>query len=119
VTEVEKIDCAQAADRILDFAEFFLSLGDLKPPDLLIAIANHDPLFTYYFEEVKEPIETALDFLRIYADWALAEVLKKCIASRQEVCAAAVASEKYRLLKMQWSRQTLLWDEVVRMMGGW
>jgi hypothetical protein len=60
----DSTDIHKAVDKVLDFAGFFLSLGDMKQTDLLIAIANRDPEFTYYFETVTEPIETALDFFR-------------------------------------------------------
>jgi len=117
MTDGNTIDCQAAADKVLDFAEFFLTLGDMKPAEMLIAIAHRDPAFTYYVEELENPIETAMDFLRIYAEWVFGQVQKVCNASWEEICVAGTGSEKYRLLKMTWAGQTLLWEEVERMLG--
>ncbi len=110
-------DIQKAVDKVLDFTEFFLSLGDLKQTDLLIAIAKRDPEFTYYFETVTEPIETALDFFRVYADWAISRIRAEYNTVWDEVKDACACSEKYKILKMQCADTTVLWDELEKVLS--
>jgi hypothetical protein len=105
-------DITTAVDKVLDFAEFFLSLGDMKQTDLLIAIANRDPEFTYYFETVTESIETALDFFRVYANWAIGRIHNEYENIWEEARDACVCSERYGILKMQCADTMILWDEL-------
>ncbi len=110
-------DIQKAVDKVLDFTEFFLSLGDLKQTDLLIAIAKRDPEFTYYFETVTEPIETALDFFRVYANWAISRICAEYKTVWGEVRDACACSEKYKILKMQCVDTTVLWDELEKVLN--
>jgi hypothetical protein len=103
-------DITAAVDKVLDFAGFFLTLGDMKQTDLLIAIANRDPEFTYYFETVTEPIGTALDFFRVYANWAISRIRAEYNTVWDEVKDACGCSEKYKILKMQCADTMVLWD---------
>ena len=103
-------DITTAVDKVLDFAGFFLMLGDMKQTDLLIAIANRDPEFTYYFETVTEPIETALDFFRVYANWAISRIRAEYNTIWDEVKDACACSEKYKILKIQCADTMVLWD---------
>lgn len=109
-------DVAKAVEKVLDFAQFFLLLSDMKQTDLLIAVANRDPAFTYYFETVTEPIETALDFFRVYADWAIGQIQKEYKGVWDEVKDACTSSEKYKILKMQCADTMVLWDELEKVL---
>lgn len=108
---------ASAVDKVLDFSEFFLSLGDMKQTDLLTAIANRNPEFTYYFETVTETIETAVDFFRIYAHWVIGQIQKEYEGVWDEVKEACTRSEKYKILKMQCVDTILLWDELEKVLN--
>ena len=102
------------ADKLLDFSVFFLSLSDMIQTDLLIAIENHDPEFTDYFENVTELIETALDFFRVYAEWVIINVKKECGDTWDDVRARCFTSARYETLKMRSTETPVLWDILER-----
>jgi hypothetical protein len=109
-----------AVNKLLDFAEFFLSLGDMKQADMLIAIANRNPEFSEFFETVTEPIETAIDFFRVYAGWAVEQILQDSGINWKEIIDVCMRSEKYQILKMQCNETTGLWNilEIIIKHGG-
>ena len=110
-------DVSSAAEKVLDFAEFYLTLGDLYGQDLLIAIGKRDPEFTYYIEAVKEPLDTITDFLRVYGDWAISQIRTKCAPVWDEVKNACVCSPKYQTLSKHWKDNTVLWDLLQEILG--
>jgi len=101
-----------AKAKILDFMGFFLSLGDMKGPDMLMAVAERDPGFGDYVETVTEPLETAVDFFRVYAQYVFTKMRGECGPGWAEACEACTVSERYRLMEMQWKDVTLLWGVV-------
>jgi hypothetical protein len=99
-----------AVNRLLEFTEFFLSLGDMKQTDMLIAIANRDPEFTNYFENATDLIETAMDFFKVYSDWTIGQVRNDFSNIWNDVRQAYISSERYQVLKIQCDGATALWD---------
>jgi hypothetical protein len=114
---IDSTNIQKAVDKILNFTGFFLTLGDLKQTDLLIAIANRDPEFTYYFETATEPIETALDFFKVYANWAISRIRAEYNTVWDDVKDACACSEKYKILKMQCADTMVLWDELEKVLN--
>jgi hypothetical protein len=113
----DSIDIREASDRLLDFAEFFLRLGELQGQQVLTAIADRDPEFTYYVETVTAHPETLLELFRLYGQWVLEQLKANCGAGWDEAADACVRSERYRILRMQWEKTTLLWEEWEGLVG--
>ncbi len=99
-----------AVRKLLDFTEFFLSLGDMKQADMLFGIANRDPEFADYFETVTESIETPIDFFRVYADWAMGKIREENTLIWNDIMDAYTCSERYQRLKIRCEETTELWD---------
>ena len=99
-----------AVSKLLDFTEFFISLGDMKQADMLFSIANRDPDFADYFETVTESIETPVDFFRVYAQWAVQQMLEENALIWNDVRDAYSCSERYKSLKLRCDETTVLWD---------
>ncbi|OGN88534.1 MAG: hypothetical protein A2Z74_07000 [Chloroflexi bacterium RBG_13_46_9] len=99
-----------AVKKLLDFAEFFLSLGDMKQADMLFSIANRDPEFADYFETITESIETPIDFFRVYADWAIGQIREENTLIWSDIIDAYTCAEKYSILKLKCEETTVLWD---------
>ncbi|MDD5287641.1 MAG: hypothetical protein PHY28_00795 [Dehalococcoidales bacterium] len=106
-----------AVDKILEFAEFYVTLGDLYGQDLLVAIGEKDPAFTYYMETVTESFETAIDFLKVYGEWGIAQVRNQCGTNWNEVKNACLTSPKYQNLGKKWKGSTVLWDLLEEILG--
>lgn len=106
---INNFDLQFAVDKVLDFAEFFLSLGDMKQIDLLIAIENRDPDFADYFTKLTEPVGSAIDFFRIYTDWAISKIREEYENVWCEIKDICASSERYNMLKMQFIESTVLW----------
>jgi hypothetical protein len=116
---VEQADeIRQAADRLLDFTEFFLRLGDLQGPQVLSSIAEHDPEFTWHYDDIAGQIETIMDLFKFYGEWSVNHLRAEYTAEWPEVVNAALADHRWEILKMQWSHTTPLWDELVEIVGG-
>jgi hypothetical protein len=99
-----------AVNKLLEFTEFFLSLGDMKQTDMLIAIAKRDPEFTSFFETANDPIETAMDFFKVYSSWAIEQIRKTYDYAWNDIRQAYISSKKYQILKMQCDQTIVLWD---------
>lgn len=99
-----------AVNKLLDFTEFFLSLGDMKQTEMLIAIAERDPGFADYFETADVHIETAVDFFKVYAEWAVERIRRENNPAWDAVKEARSCSEKFQNLKIQCAETTVLWD---------
>lgn len=99
-----------AVNKLLDFTEFFISLGDMKQADMLFSIANRDPEFADYFELVTESIETPLDFFRVYSDWAVGQIREENTLIWNDIVDAYTCSENYQSLKLRGEETTVLWD---------
>lgn len=113
----DDIDNGEALGKVLDFTEFFLNLGDMKGTDMLIAIAERDPEFTYYFETVNDRCETVMDFFRLYGQWAVSR-LKTAYSDRwDDILTALARSARYQMLSRHWKDTTALWEELEGMMG--
>jgi hypothetical protein len=95
--------------KLLDFAEFFVSLGDMKQSEMLMAVAERDPGFGEYFETADVQLDTALDFFRIYTEWAIKQIQKECADPWDEIIGAYMRSEKWDVLNTQCGG-TVLWD---------
>jgi hypothetical protein len=115
MSDIEHI--TESSHRLLDFAEFFLRLGDLQVPQVLVAIADRDPEFTYYIDTVKEHPQTLLDMFRLYGRWAIDRFANDHAADWIDVMDSALQSERYRILRMQWEQTSLLWEEWERLVG--
>jgi hypothetical protein len=107
-----------AVNKLLDFTEFFLSLGDMKQADMLFSIANRDPEFADYVETVQIPIETAVDFFKVYGDWGIEKIRKENSSIWNDTRKGYVSSEKYQILKMQCADTTVLWEVLEKIING-
>ncbi len=97
-------------NKLLEFAEFFISLGDMKQADMLFSIANRDPEFADYFETVTESIDTPVDFFRVYAQWAIHQILEENAPIWNDVTDVYTCSERYKSLKLRCDEAMVLWD---------
>jgi hypothetical protein len=105
-------DINSAVEKLLEFAEYYLTLGDLSGHDLLMTIGERSPQFTYDIEHIKVPIDTIMDLLRAYGDWGIELVRNQCAGDWNEVKNACTCSTKYQFLRKQWKDTTELWDEL-------
>lgn len=106
-----------AVDDLLEFASFYLTLGDMHSSQLMVAIAEKDPEFTYYMETVNDTFETVIDFLKVYGEWGVERVRKEFTGNWDEVKAALVCSPIYESLRKQWKDDTVLWEMVEEIWG--
>lgn len=113
----DEIDLRTAADRLVDFAEFFLRLGELEAQLVLVAIADRDPEFTYYCGSLANQPETLLELFRLYGSWVLNKLKIASGPAWTEIVETARGSERYRLLRMQWEQTSLLWEEWEGLVG--
>ena len=107
----ETPDTKEAADRLVDFAEFFLRLGELNGQQVLTSIATESPEFTHYCDSLENQPQTLIELFRLYGRWEIDRLKKESGAAWNEIVERAQASERYRLLKMQWQQTSLLWEE--------
>lgn len=106
-----------AVDNLLEFATFYLTLGDVHTSQLMVEIAERDPAFTYYMDTVTETFETAIDFLKVYGEWGVERVRKGCTGNWDEVKAALVNSPAYKSRRKQFKDQTVLWEMLEEIWG--
>jgi hypothetical protein len=107
-----------AVNKLLDFTEFFLSLGDMKQADMLFGIANRDPEFADYVETVQIPIETALEFFKVYGGWGIEKIRKENSYIWTDIRQAFANSERYKMIKMQCDDTTVLWEVLEKIING-
>jgi hypothetical protein len=103
-------DVESRMEELLRFVEYYLTLGDLSGHDLMISIGTKSPQFTYDIEQVRVPIDTITDFLRVYGDWGIDLVRKQCIENWDEVINSFVCSPKYKTFEKQCKDKTVMWD---------
>lgn len=113
---MEDKEIKPGVDDLLDFATFYLTLGDMPGAQLMVEIAERDPEFTYYMETVTDNFETAIDFLRVYGEWGVERVRKEC-ANWNEVKDALIHSPIYQTLRKQWKDNTVLWEMLEEIWG--
>ncbi len=112
-----ELDFDAAVKKLTAFAEFFLTLGDLDGPKLIIAIGERDPEFTYYLETVADRCETVFDFIKIYGNWNIDRMQSAAGSQWWDVVKAYKSSDKYAFLKDVTHDIPLLWDELEGMLG--
>jgi len=104
-------------DRLLEFMDFFMALGDMKYVDMLVAVDERDPDFAAYAGTVPEPIETLLDLFRLYGKWAVGKIQDECGAEWGTTLESCRACERYRVMTMQWQGM-LLWEGLEKIVAG-
>jgi hypothetical protein len=109
-------DINASVEKLLEFAEYFLTLGDLSGRELMITIGERSPQFTYDIEQVRVPIDTLIDLLRAYGDWGIELVRKQSTDNWDEVKNACMRTTKYQFLKKQWKDNTVLWEELEKLL---
>ncbi len=110
-------DFDAAVKKLTAFTEFFLTLGDLDGPKLIIAIGERDPEFTYYLETVADRCETVFDFIRIYGNWNIDRMQRAAGSRWRDVINAYKSSVKYAFLRDVTHDIPLLWDELEERLG--
>lgn len=103
-------DTDSFVEELLRFVEYYLTLGDLSGHDLLVTIGETSPQFTYDIEQVRVPIDTMMDFLRVYGEWGIDLVRKQCLNNWDGVKNALVCSKKYKTFERQCKDRTVMWD---------
>lgn len=113
----DEVDIKEAVDNLVDFAEFFLRLGELQVQQVLLAIADRDPEFTYFCEALKEPPQTLLDLFLLYGRWVIDKLKMDSGAVWNDVVEQTLCSDRHRVLRMQWEKTSLLWEEWEGLVG--
>ena len=106
-----------AVDNLIEFASFYLTLGDMPGAQLMVEIAERDPAFTHYMDTVTGNFETVIDFLKVYGEWGVERVRKKSGINWDEVKAALKCSPTYETFRKQWKGNTILWEMLEEIWG--
>jgi hypothetical protein len=56
------------------------------------------------------PIETAIDFFKVYAGWAIGQIREENNLIWNDIMHAYTCSERYQSLKLRCDETTVLWD---------